>query len=60
VNISTFQDSSTERKKSRPSYYPSYLEGQDLMDVQPQLRRSRRLAQRAAASTSSRRFDSGC
>lgn len=54
VNINTFQDKSTEKKRSRNPPTSDYLdENQDLMDVAPPLRRSRRIAQRLA--TNSRR-----
>lgn len=55
VNINTFQDKSTERKRSRflPAEYMN--DDGDMMDIAPPLRRSRRIAQRlAAGSTSSR------
>ncbi|XP_070491342.1 DDB1- and CUL4-associated factor 11 [Chironomus tepperi] len=56
VNINTFQDKSTEKKRSRNPPTADYLdENQDLMDVAPPLRRSRRIAQRLATATNSRR-----
>lgn len=51
VNINTFQDKSTEKKRTRGSF----LEDTDLMDVSPPLRRSRRIAQRLASGASTSR-----
>lgn len=56
VNINTFQDKLTEKKRSRNPPTADYLDdNQDLMDVAPPLRRSRRIAQRLATATNSRR-----
>jgi WD repeat-containing protein 23 len=52
VNINTFQDKSTERKRSRSHNAADFMDDdQDLMDVSPPLRRSRRIAQRLASSS---------
>jgi DDB1- and CUL4-associated factor 11 len=56
VNINTFQDKLTEKKRTRNPPTLDYLdENQDLMDVAPPLRRSRRIAQRLATSASNSR-----
>lgn len=56
MNINTFQDKSTEKKRSRGSFVPSdYLDDSDLVDVSPPLRRSRRIAQRLASGSSTSR-----
>lgn len=54
VNINTFQDKSTEKKRTRGSFMSSdYLDESD--SVSPPLRRSRRIAQRLASGASTSR-----
>ena len=53
VNINTFQDKSTEKKRSRGNFMQDYLDDSDSTDTMPPLRRSRRIAQRRQAGTSS-------
>lgn len=55
VNINTFQDKLTEKKRSRNPPADFLDDNQDLMDVAPPLRRSRRIAQRLASASNSRR-----
>jgi hypothetical protein len=53
VNINTFQDKSTEKKRSRGSFMQDYMDDSDSNETMPPLRRSRRIAQRRQAGASS-------
>jgi WD repeat-containing protein 23 len=57
VNINTFQDKTTEKKRLRSPPTAGFIgdDNNDLMDVAPPLRRSRRIAQRLASASTSRR-----
>ena len=61
VNLNTFQDKLTEKKRPRSSNPtlsdPRNDSDDDLMDVAPPLRRSRRIAQRSGTLGLARRFN---